>query len=191
MRVLGAIIAGGTSSRFGTDKALALVAGRPLIAHVADRLAAQCTTVLCCGRAWPDIARLPLLDRLDDRPAPGLGPLGGLCAALTHAAAAGYDAVLAAPVDVHPLPYDCVARLAGTGPAVFARQHLIGLWPVGPGPNSGPNPGRLGNRSGAAALDRFIADGGRAVHRWIAVSGARLVADPPGLSNINRPDDLP
>ena len=38
MSRLGAVIAGGRSSRFGSDKAMALWQGRPLIDHAIDRL---------------------------------------------------------------------------------------------------------------------------------------------------------
>ncbi len=40
-RVAGAVLAGGCSSRMGATKAFALLAGRPLLAHVLDRLRPQ------------------------------------------------------------------------------------------------------------------------------------------------------
>ncbi|MFM9978832.1 MAG: NTP transferase domain-containing protein, partial [Sphingomonadaceae bacterium] len=46
MTRLGAIIAGGQSSRFGADKAQAMLDGRALLEHVADRLDAQCDAVI-------------------------------------------------------------------------------------------------------------------------------------------------
>ncbi len=166
--ILGAIIAGGRSVRFGSDKALALIDGQPLIAHVAQALARQCAAVVVCGRDWDG------LTRLDDRPSDGLGPLGGLNAALTHAAAHGFDGVLCCPVDVHPVPPDCADRLAGEGARVFADQHMLGYWPA----------------ALAAALDAFVAQGGRAMHRWIIAAGAQRVPEPPGMININRREDL-
>jgi molybdopterin-guanine dinucleotide biosynthesis protein A len=50
---LGAIIAGGKATRFGSDKAAALLNGRPLIEHVADGLREQVDALIVCGRAWP------------------------------------------------------------------------------------------------------------------------------------------
>jgi molybdenum cofactor guanylyltransferase len=123
MRLLGAIIAGGRSTRFGSDKAEALFAGRPLIAHVAEGLRAQTSHLVVCGRRWPGLETVP------DRPQPNLGPLGGLCGALRHAAAHGFDAVLTAGCDVLPIPESLAARL-GDGPACIAGQRLIGMWPV-------------------------------------------------------------
>lgn len=169
MRRLGAILAGGTGRRFGSDKALALLAGRPLIAHVAARLAPQVETLVVCGRDW---AGLP---RLDDRPRAGLGPLGGLCAALGHAEALGLDAVLTAPVDAPTLPFDIGALLAkGRAPAVLAGQPLIGLWPS----------------ALATPLQRYLeAATDLSVQRWVTVAGARRVRGPI-LPNINTTDDL-
>ena len=169
MRLLGAILAGGRGRRFGSDKALALLKGRPLIAHVAARLAPQVESVVVCGRDW---AGLP---RLDDRPRPDMGPLGGLCAALAHAEALGLDAVLTAPVDAPTLPLDIAALLRkGRAPAVLAGQPLIGLWPS----------------ALATPLARYL-DGTTdlSAQRWVTVAGARRVRGPI-LPNINRVDDL-
>ncbi|GGM17327.1 putative molybdenum cofactor guanylyltransferase [Deinococcus aerophilus] len=77
----GAITAGGRSSRFGSDKALAVLRGRPLLRHVADSLGG-CSVRLIVAPAgkyalegWETVP--------DTRP--GEGPLAGLEAALTHA----------------------------------------------------------------------------------------------------------
>lgn len=165
--IMGAIIAGGASRRFGSDKAHATWQGRALIDHAAATLAPQVAELVVAGpRAggWPAIA---------DRPR-GAGPLGGLAAAIHAAAERNHAGVLCVPVDVHPLPADLVARLVGPDPAVFADQHLIGWWPA----------------ELAGALDGFVAGGGRALHEWIALSGARRVQDAPGLVNVNTPSDL-
>ncbi|WP_426163213.1 molybdenum cofactor guanylyltransferase [Sandarakinorhabdus sp. DWP1-3-1] len=166
MKILGAVLAGGRSSRFGSDKALAPFDGRPLIDHVIAALAAQADTVVVIGRDWP---RQP---HIHDRPAPGLGPLGGLCAALHHAAATGHDAVLAAGCDLPRLPADLGAALA-PGPAHVLGQPTVGLWPS----------------TLAAALDAHLAGGGRSLHGWAAHCNARVVDLGP-LPNINTPADL-
>ena len=59
--ILGAIMAGGAASRFGSDKALALFEGRPLIDHVAQALADQAAAVIVVGH-WPS----SLADHLQD-----------------------------------------------------------------------------------------------------------------------------
>lgn len=168
MRLLGAVLAGGRSSRFGSDKGAALLEGRPLIAHVADTLGAQCETVVVAGRDWPGLVRV------DDVPRPGLGPLGGLAGALAYALANGFDAVLSSGCDLPRLPRDIVTRL-GAPPALLADQPTVGLW----------------RATHAMALAHFIAtDATRSIRGWADRIGARRVALDVPLANINRPDDL-
>lgn len=166
MKPLGAILAGGSASRFGADKALAIWRGKPLIAHVADALAAQCADVVVCGRSW---GGLPALED----PAPGLGPMGGLAAALAHAAATGHAELLVVPCDIVDLPLDAAARLRPT-PAVAEGQWLVGLWPAALAPN---------------LTDLLRAEGAVSARRWLQVAGAIARPFPP-LRNINRPEDL-
>lgn len=75
-----AITAGGRSSRFGSDKALALLRGQPLLRHVADSLQG------CPQRLLIAPAGKYVLDGWKVIPdtRPGEGPLAGLEAALAH-----------------------------------------------------------------------------------------------------------
>ena len=127
MRVLGAILAGGQARRFGSDKALALLAGRALIDHVAAALGPQVEALVVCGREHQGSTSVP------DRPAAGLGPLGGLAGALHYAREHGYDAVVSAPCDTPLLPDDfggqverLLAFTPGTLGEVPGRASLIG-----------------------------------------------------------------
>lgn len=165
--VLGVIIAGGASRRFGADKAEAAWRGRSLIDHAVAALLPQVRRVVVCGRDYPGYRRI------DDRPS-GVGPIGGVAAAIHQAAASDHEGALCVPVDVHPLPLDLAARLYGPAPAVLNDQHMIGWWPS----------------SLADDIDDFIAGGGRSINGWIERCGARRVADPPGLINVNRRQDL-
>lgn len=168
MRVLGAIIAGGKSRRFGSDKAAAPVDGVPMIERVHAALAEQVDAVVLCGRHWGGMQAIP------DRPGPDLGPLGGLNAALHFAAAGGFEIVLSVPVDTLPLPADLLDRL-GPGPAAFAEQYLIGTWPA----------------SLADRLEAHVASAPRSVYSWIDASGCALIDDGPlHLRNVNTPADL-
>jgi len=154
--------------RFGSDKAGALVAGKALIDHVADALRPQTDALIVCGRDWPG------LTAVTDRPGPDLGPLGGLCAALFHAAAEGFDAVLTAGCDVLPVPPDLV-RLLAPAPAYIAGQQLFGLWPAGL----------------AGQLETHLAvSTNRSIRGWIAATAARAVPCETALFNFNRPADL-
>lgn len=168
-KTLGAILAGGQARRFGSDKAQALFEGMRLIDRVAAALDAQCETLVVCGREEPGFACIP------DWPEPGLGPLGGLAAALRHAAEQGYPHVLSAGVDAPDLPHDLAASLAGTGAAIVESQPVVGLWPV----------------EAAPVLEAFIAAGGRSLYRFADHIGARRVELPAPLMNVNRPEDLP
>jgi molybdopterin-guanine dinucleotide biosynthesis protein A len=166
VKLLGAVLAGGAARRFGSDKALGLYQGRPLIEHVLAALALEADAVIVTGREWVGGTGIA------DSPGPGLGPLGGLCAALHHAAARGFDAVLSAGCDLPTLPAGLSARFA-PGPAHALGQPTVGLWPA----------------TLAPALAAHIDAGGRSLHGWATACRARAV-DIGTLANINTPADL-
>jgi molybdopterin-guanine dinucleotide biosynthesis protein A len=168
-KVLGAILAGGQARRFGSDKAQALYEGTRLIDRVAEALGAQCAALVVCGRDEPGFTCIP------DWPEPGLGPLGGLAAALRHAEADGFTHVLSAGVDAPDLPHDLAALLAGEGAAIVESQPVVGLWPV----------------TALPVLEAFLGGGGRSLYRCADALGARRVDLPRTLMNVNRPEDLP
>jgi len=170
MRLLGAVLAGGRSSRFGSDKALAELHGKPLLLHAAEALAAQCDAVIVCGRDWPGLVGVP------DRPAPDLGPLGGLNAALHHAAAHEFHAVLSIGCDTPLLPLDLARRLVAAGEAAYVRTlPIVGLWPA-----------RL-----AQTLDAHLATTeDRSLRAWARLAKSMPIEVDPPLANVNRPEDL-
>jgi len=171
MRLLGAVLAGGRSSRFGSDKALALLAdGRTLLEHAAAAVAPHVEAVVVCGRTAEGMTGLA------DRPAPDMGPLGGLNAALHHAVAQGYDAVLTTGCDMPLYPAALAEALIGEGASVLKGQQLAGYWPA----------------PLATELDAHLAeDNSRSIYGWLERIGARIVerADI-ALPNVNRPGDL-
>lgn len=164
---LGAILAGGRSRRFGSDKALAMIAGRTMLDLVAERLRPQCAALVVVGRDWP------ALMRVDDRPLPGLGPLGGLAGALDHAVRHGHDTVLTTGCDLPDLPDD-LAGLLGAPDALLVDQPTVGWW-----------------RSALAApLEDWLGGDRRwSIKAWAAEVGARAVVAPP-IANVNRREDL-
>lgn len=83
------ILAGGRSSRFGSDKARALVEGRPLISRLADQLAPVASSVTAVADRADKYADLGIATIADRRP--GMGPLGGLDTALNDLAHTGKD----------------------------------------------------------------------------------------------------
>ena len=169
-RLLGAVLAGGQSRRFGSDKALAELDDRPLIAHAAAALEPHVETVAICGRAFgPYLA-------LADRPAPGLGPLAGLAAALRYAADHGFDAVLSIGCDIPALPAALVEALRTIGAPVAVRAvPICGLWRA---------------RDADWLGEHLASTDDRSVRNWLAACGGQWFESDIPLANINTPDDL-
>jgi molybdenum cofactor guanylyltransferase len=168
MTVLGAIIAGGASRRFGGDKAAAQLAGKPLIDHAIVALACQVDALVIVGREWG--GHLSVADHPFS-----CGPLSGLCAAMRLAHAQGHDHVLSAGCDVLPLAPDLLSSLEGDGPAVIAEQRLLGLWPS----------------ALAGQLEAHIlTQPDYSLRYWIEISRAREVPSSVTLYNMNTAVDL-
>jgi len=168
MKLLGAILAGGASRRFGSDKALAEIDGRPMLDHVAGRLRGQCDALVIVGHDWPGI------ERIEDLPRPGLGPLGGLAGALTHAGRRGYDAVLTSGCDLPGLPCDLRERLMAPN-AILRGQPTIGLW----------------SPALAPLLLQWLAHAtDLSIRAWAMENDVRWVSIEGDIANINTPHDL-
>lgn len=167
-RILGAVLAGGQSRRFGSDKALAELDGESLIARAAKVLGAWCDGVVIVGRSEGPAVCVP------DWPAPGMGPLAGLAGALRHARDHGYDSVLSIGVDSPLLPPD-LPQVLGAAPAFLIQQPVIGHWPA----------------SAFAAAEAILRGDGRHSMRALAeATDAREVVLPEEPANVNFPADL-
>jgi molybdenum cofactor guanylyltransferase len=166
--ILGCVLAGGLSSRFGSDKALAEYQGRTLIARAVDTLSGWCEYVVVVGRETAPAPTLP------DWPRPGMGPLGGLAAALHLACDERYQAVLTCGVDSAVLPDD-LPHLLSPAPAYLADQPVIGLWPV----------------SALNAIETILTgEGKHSMRQFTQAIGARAVQSAVQSANINTPADL-
>lgn len=76
----GFVLAGGESSRMGRDKALVEFAGRPLVVHALDLFREAGMTAMIAGATSPALRSLaPIVEDTS----PGLGPLSGICTALS------------------------------------------------------------------------------------------------------------
>lgn len=166
--ILGAVLAGGLSTRFGSDKALAELDGHTLLATAVDALSGWCEYVVVVGRQTAPAPTLP------DWPRPGMGPLAGIAAALHLARDEGYAAVLTCGVDSVGLPEN-LPELLGAAPACLADQPVVGIWPT-------------------AALEPLEAiltgPGKHSLHAFGAAIGARAVRIDRPPANINTPADL-
>ncbi len=166
--ILGAVLAGGQSSRFGSDKALAECRGQTLLAHAVDTLSGWCEYVIVVGRATAPAPTLP------DWPRTGMGPLAGIAAALHYARDEGYEFVLTCGVDSFGLPDD-LPELLKPPPAFLETQPIIGLWPAGV----------------AGTVEGILhAEGSHSLKRLTAAIGARPVRSVADPANINTQADL-
>ena len=171
---LGVVLAGGLGTRMGGRKALALLDGRPLVAHVLEALAAVTREQVVVAKR--DTA-LPLGLTVWVEPDEPRHPLAGVRHALRGA---GGSPVLCCGVDLPRLGPATLRRLlAGAGPAgAVARaggflHPTVALW----------TPAAL------PVLEAFAPDEpARAVA--LRAGLAPVDVDPAALVNVNRPEDL-
>lgn len=184
LRLTGLVLAGGMGRRMGgVDKALLPLHGRPLLAHVVERLRPQVSELLVNANGDP--ARFPgfgdrvIADVIGDHP----GPLAGLHAGLVQAK---HPWVLSVPCDSPRLPLDLGARLAQ---AVHASNAELAVARSG---------GRvhpvfcLVSAALAEPLRDYLEGGGRAVLKWIETRCFVVVEfdDADAFTNVNTPEDL-
>jgi molybdenum cofactor guanylyltransferase len=185
--LVGVVIAGGRSVRFGGEKAVATLAGKPLLIWAAERLARSCVSVAVNARAGTEadaLARAEGLTVLHDAQGDPDGPLSGVKAGLVWAMELGAAAIAVSPCDVPLLPDSLFARLiaaAGTGAAMAetseGHQPQCAVWPV----------------SALAKLTASLAGGAHpATWRMLESIGAERVrfSQPEAFANINTRDDL-
>lgn len=195
MRIAGVILAGGLARRMGGgDKAVREVVGKPLLAHVIDRLRPQVEALALNANGDP--ARfaeygLPVFaDTVDGF----VGPLGGVLAGLRWAERNGFTHIITAAADTPFFPPDLAQRLveaaereaqpialaATTDPKRGLSEHpTFGLWPAALADN----------------LEEALTVGQmRKVIVWTSRHGAaRAVFDDAGaypFFNVNTPEDL-
>ncbi len=141
--VTGVILAGGQSRRMGGgDKGLLDLAGRPMLAHVIERLAPQVGHVVINANGDPARFAAFGLPVVADTVAGFVGPLAGVLAGMrwSRANAPAVRWIATAAGDAPLLPRDLVARsveaLQDRPGAVALAQSagelhpVIGLWPV-------------------------------------------------------------
>ena len=122
--ILGVVLAGGQSTRFGSDKALAELGGHTLLARAVDAMSGWCEYVVVAGRETAPAPTIP------DWPHPNMGPLAGIAAALRLARDENYESVLSCGVDSLGLPEN-LPSLLSPAPAYLESQPVVGLWPTG------------------------------------------------------------
>ncbi len=164
--ILGVVLAGGRSSRFGSNKADAVFAGRALIEHARGLLKPYVAETLVVGGEHGDIA---------DLPRPGLGPLGGIAGALDRACDLGYTSVMTIACDMPRLPEGLLDALAHRAPAYCPDAPVLGHWPAA---------------LGAQLLAHIDSFSDRSVRRWTLAIGALPIPAQGPIPNVNTPADL-
>jgi molybdopterin-guanine dinucleotide biosynthesis protein A len=187
------ILAGGKSSRMGSDKAGLSLAGRTLLEHVVRRLAPQVAAIAV--NAPHPVTSVMHLPHVPDRIEGQLGPLAGILTGMAYLAGKDHriSHVLSVPCDSPFLPLDLVQRFMDTKPdpqtivvasSANRRHPVFALWPT----------------ALAADLEHWLElDDNRRINAFIdrhqsvtvefdPIQTSQGILDP--FFNINSPDDL-
>jgi molybdenum cofactor guanylyltransferase len=143
LSITGVILAGGRSRRMGGgDKGLLDLGGKPMLAHVIDRLAPQVGRMIINANGEPRRFAAWSLPVVPDTVGGFAGPLAGVLAGMRWSLADAPEArfIVTAAGDAPLLPRDLARRLLAAlapGKAVIALAQslgelhpVIGLWPV-------------------------------------------------------------
>ena len=183
LKITGIVLAGGQGRRMGgVDKGLQLLNGRPMIAHVIERLAPQVEDIVINANqnreAYSTFGHPVVPDAIEGY----AGPLAGLHAGLQAATQA---LVVTVPCDSPFLPADLVARLAsalGDNDLAVAKTGAQ-AHPVF----------ALVRRTLLAHLAAYLAGGGRKIDAWYGSLKVVEVAfddEADAFSNINTREEL-
>lgn len=189
--VAGVVIAGGRSVRFGGEKAVAPLDGRPLLLWAVERLSASCAAVAVNVRPGTEayaLAQREGLPQLHDVAGDATGPLAGVKAGLIWAKSCGASLLAVSPCDAPLLPQDLYVRLlevAGQNGKLGAamaetsdgHQPLCAVWPV----------------SALPKVTEALA-GGAHPPTWLLLQSLGAIhvrfPDPDAFANINTREDL-
>lgn len=183
MNITGLILAGGRGSRMGSiDKGLVPLAGKPMVAHVLERLSPQVQRLLINANQNLDTYAAFGAPVWPDAMPDFAGPLAGLQTGLMHCET---PYLVTAPCDSPFLPADLVQRLAA---ALQAEDADLAVAVTGEGETRQPHPVFcLAKASLLPHLTQFLEGGGRKVDRWYASLRVAEVhfADEAAFRNIN------
>jgi molybdenum cofactor guanylyltransferase len=185
IEVTGVVLAGGQGSRMGgIDKGLQPFRGKPMVAHVIERLAPQVNELLVNANRNPQdyatFGHRVIADEIEGF----AGPLAGFERGLAHAQGA---LVVTAPCDSPFLPTDLVARLRAALEGASADLAVAKT-----GDQAHPV-FSLMRRAVLPSLQQFLAGGQRKIDRWYAA--LRVVEVPfddeaDAFLNINTREEL-
>ena len=194
--LVGVVLAGGEGRRMGggVAKPLRQLGGKPMVAHVVERLRPQVMDlVIVANEAGPAFRRLapvipdpPDIRREARKEGRRLGPLAGILAGMEwsqqHHPHAGW--ILTVPADVPFLPLDLTVRLCGhlhvPEPDVLAvrGEHALAVWSV----TLAPALRRALLQEGQRRVEGFARQHRFAELNWPGSKAA--------FANINTPEEL-
>jgi molybdopterin-guanine dinucleotide biosynthesis protein A len=185
IEVTGVILAGGQGSRMGgVDKGLQPFRGKPMVAHVVERLAPQVDELLLNANrnldAYAQLGHRVIADEIEGF----AGPLAGFERGLAHARG---ELVVTVPCDSPFLPLDLVARLRAALESAGAQLAVART-----GEQAHPV-FCLMRREVHAGLSDFLASGQRKIDKWYASLRVAEVAfddEPQAFLNINTREEL-
>ncbi len=172
--ITGVVLAGGKSTRMGTDKALLALNGKPFIQHVAEAFQGVFTDVVISANTTEyEFLGLPVIGDVY----PDCGPLGGIHAALglvrtPHIFTAPCDVPFLNSTTFETLLQEAEPGVIAVASAGVQLQPLVGVYPA----------------DCRSALETFLMSGGRKVSDFLATVGYRTVsrdAWADTLGNIN------
>jgi molybdopterin-guanine dinucleotide biosynthesis protein A len=185
--ITGVVLAGGQSSRFGSNKALALWRGKFLIQHVRDTLAAVFSNLLLVANT-PEQFTFLNMETTSDR-YQNMGPLAGIHAALCHT---GKPWIFVIGCDMPAVTPDVVTFLCG-----FAKETHEAVIPW---PTSGPEPlCGLYHKTARATIELQLENKRNQLKELLEILSVRKVTGEELLSvmgslqhfsNVNRKQDL-
>ena len=185
MKITGIILAGGMGRRMGgVDKGLVPFQGKPMVAHVLERLAPQVDELIINANRELDIYAGFGHRVVADAISGFAGPLAGLHCGMN---AAAHALVATVPCDSPFLPIDLIPRLLS---ALRQRDADLAVAKTG----NQPHPVFcLCRKSLLPNLTQFLEDGGRKIDLWYAgVKTVEVAFDDEehAFANINTPEEL-
>ena len=169
-KLTGVLLVGGSSTRFGSPKALATFGGETLAERAWRVLGDACDERIAVGKR----GELELPFQLLDDGTPVRAPLAGLVAGLR---AAEHDIVVALPVDCPRMTRAALRKLGAA-----CRAAAV--------PQTGPLPGAY-SKSALPVLERRLAIGELAIKDALAeLDAATVELDSGLLANVNSARDL-
>ena len=196
----GFVLAGGRSSRMGQEKALVRLTGDPLVVHALQVLREAGLAASIAGGSSSLRAFAPVIEDSE----PGLGPLGGICAALASTSARW---AVFLPIDLPLLPASLViyfldhAQITGAAITVPSVNGYAQSFPVVvdraalPRLRAELEAGRRGCFSAFQAAAESLGQSVTVLAAELAVQSGRI-AHPENLPaarwflNVNTPADL-